>query len=132
MTIKHIFKSRIPSMTYVFQRGAVAHFIGGRFMTDIYEQIAELEAECKSGNPTIYIDEAEMSIDSDALSPLDTIKKKAVEEYLASVKSATLASNDMGSTEISGKVSGILSSSGAGDNTPDSSGLANLKAKLSK
>lgn len=98
-------------MFYVFKKGEKANFIGGRYVTDIEAQIEELKEEIKSGNPTIYIDPNEMQVDSSELSPIETIKKKAIEEYLAQQAAATDKSNDMGNSEQSTKLTGMVTSS---------------------
>ncbi len=86
MTISAVFKSPMPSMSYLYKNGMSATFINGRYITDVEWQIAELAAEVgelgkhKSKHPYIYVDETEKEIDSEALSPIELIKLKAKEE----------------------------------------------------
>lgn len=89
MTISVIFKSALPSFSYLYKDGVPAVFINGRYMTDRPEQIAELTAEVgaigvtKSKHPYIYIDENEQEVDSEALSPIELLKLQAKEEARA-------------------------------------------------
>lgn len=86
MTVSAIFKSTIPSCTYVFKNGMTAVFISGKYMTSDKELIAEMAAEVgeigfnKSKHPHIYVDENEAEVDSEALTPLEIIKLQAKEE----------------------------------------------------
>jgi hypothetical protein len=86
MTVSAIFKSTIPSCTYVFKNGQTAVFISGKCLISDQSLIDELAAEVgeigitKSKHPHIYVDENEQEVDSEALSPLEIIKLKAKEE----------------------------------------------------
>ena len=42
MAVKAIFKSNLPSFSYMFKNGMAAVFVGGRFETSIEWQIREL------------------------------------------------------------------------------------------
>lgn len=86
MTITAIFKSPLPSFTYVFKDGMTATFLNGRYLTSDERLIKELAAEIgavgrtKTRHPYIFIDEDEYEIDSDAMTPIELIKLQAKEE----------------------------------------------------
>jgi hypothetical protein len=97
MAIKKIFKSTVPSISYIARDGMQCAFIGGKHITDIDSHIAELTAESKSpANPYIYIDEAEAEIDTEALSPLEIIKAEAYAQAKADILRAMDANKDGG------------------------------------
>lgn len=135
MAIKKVFKSKIQSCNYVFKSGKQASFIAGKYLTDIDTEIEELEAEIKSGHPHIFIDANEKEVDTEKLDPLEEIKRKAIAEYLEAQKKAVDPSNDMGSTDQSGKLEGIANSSSGAQLATNSNGagvgarLANVKSK---
>lgn len=86
MSIFAIFKSPLPSFTYIYKGGRTAVFIGGRYMTDeealireMFDEVGEVGA-AKSRHPYIYVDPDESQIDSEAPSPIELIKIKAREE----------------------------------------------------
>lgn len=109
MSIRKIFKCYIPSCSYFFKNGKQAAFLNGQYTTDNQQEISELMAEVgeigkhSSKHPHIYVDADEQEIDSDALSPLEELKRKAREEVLAEMAAASNATNDMG-TSIQGKL----------------------------
>lgn len=98
MTIKHVFKSRVSSIKYIFKAGKEANFIAGLYYTSVDSEIAELNAEIEAGHPIFYKDEAELTVDTDNMNPLDIIKQKAVAEYIAS-QAAQSKDSDKGSYE---------------------------------
>lgn len=93
MAISKVFKSTIPSCTFVCTDGMVLPFINGRLETDNPKYARELTNEVgtsgfgKSKHPHIYVDDKEQEVDSEALTPLELIKKQALEEALAIVRS---------------------------------------------
>ena len=139
MSIKKVFKCRIPSCKYLFSNGKEANFIGGKYLTDLDIEISQLENEIKSGHPHIYVDAAEKEVDTEQMDPIEQIKKKAIAEYLAAQKAALDPNNDRGSTEA-GKLQGIANSTtiaplvDGSDKTegldPSTSSLAHLTAKV--
>lgn len=106
MTIKKIFKSHIPSVSYYAKDGMQCVFLNGKHMTDIESHIAELTAESKS-NPYIYVDESESEIDSEALSPLEVIKAEAYAQAKADIMRA-MAARDNTSGSNSGNFAASL------------------------
>lgn len=89
MTISAIFKSTIPSFSYVLKNGMTAVFVGGKFITDNENIIQELAAEVgskgrhSSKHPYIFVDEDECEIDSEAPTPIELLKAQLREEILA-------------------------------------------------
>jgi hypothetical protein len=114
MAIKSLFKSRIPFIQYFFKSGKQAAFLNGEFITDTPSEVEELNLEVASGHPHIFIDEDKKTVDTNHLDPLDEIRRKAVEEYKASIAAATDKNQDRGSTE-QGKLEGIVSTSTISD-----------------
>lgn len=86
--ISNIFKSTLPSVSYFFKDGVQAAFINHRYTTANPDQIDQLTKEVDLGHPHIYIDPAEATIDSNALTPIELIKKLAREEAIAELKAA--------------------------------------------
>jgi hypothetical protein len=99
MSILNRFMSRIPSSKYIFKNGKEGAFIGGILDTDIESEIEELNAEVAGKHPHIYIDPAQATVDSEKVDPIEEIKRKAIEEYIASVKVASDPANDRGETK---------------------------------
>lgn len=64
MSIKNVFKSTLPHNTFLFKNGKAAVFINGRYETDDYEEIYQLNAEIQAKIPYIYVDPNDASIDS--------------------------------------------------------------------
>ena len=124
MAIVNLFKSRIPSCRYIFKNGKEAHFINGEYMTDIEEEIEQMNYEIKLGHPHLFVDAEKVTVDTTKLDPLSEIKAKAIAEYIARQKEATDPSNDMGSTGVEpGKLKGIGNSRGVASATAASSGV---------
>lgn len=117
----NLYKSRIPSCFYVFKNGKQGFFVDGRYNTGLSKEIEELDEEILSGHPHIYVDKDEAQVDTDALDPMEVVRKKAVADYIAAQKKVTDPTNDMGSTEQSGKLQGIANthtiSAGAADSS---------------
>lgn len=131
MTHKNLFLSSLKNCKYLFKNGKEAHFISGEYLTDIKSEIDELEEEVKLKHPHIYTDLDKLTVDTTKLDPLEEIKKKAVEEYLAAQSKAV----DLGTTDTSSNLSGIgnttdMSQAISGDVKVNTASLASLKASL--
>jgi hypothetical protein len=100
--VQKLYKSRIPSVNYLFRNGKPAIFVNGRFSTAVPAEIEELDHEVALGHPTIYVDAAEATIDV-SKTPYEAIREKIIAEYLAAQAAATDPGNDMGNYEA-GKV----------------------------
>jgi hypothetical protein len=84
MAIKKVFKSLIPSVNYVTQRGRTCVFQEGRFLTDVPEEIAELtQTVIDKSNPHIYIDPNESEFDTTLQEKLIAAQKEAALRVLA-------------------------------------------------
>lgn len=94
MSISKVFKSVIPSMNYTFKDGTTVAFIGGKVVLDAGHYSDEMMEEVvnvgqhKSKHPHIYVDENEQEIDSEALSPIEELRKQIREEEAAKLKAA--------------------------------------------
>lgn len=97
MTIKAIFKCRIPSANFVFSNGKRADFIGGKYITDVEREAKELSNEVDNNHPHIYIDPKECMIDSDAPNPTELMRMKIRKELEAEM-AAAVNKGDMGET----------------------------------
>lgn len=105
--VMRVFKSRIGTCNYPFaSSGKLAHFIRGEYLTDLPNEINELESEIRQGHPHIYIDEKKREIDILA-DPLDGVRKKAIADYIAEQDEAKRKAlgKELGDTEV-GKVAG--------------------------
>lgn len=86
MSIKKVFKSYIPSVNYVTQKGRTCVFVEGRFESDHPEEISELNDVCdKRLNPHIYIDPAEVEVDTTLQDRLRIASQKAVLEEMGRI-----------------------------------------------
>lgn len=103
-----LFKSRAPSMGYVFKSGRTIHFANGEFATSNKAEIEELTFECEAGHPCYYIDSEQTQIEAEAMDPLAALKAKIREEERAKIMAAM--DRDMGNTVHSGKLEGIANS----------------------
>lgn len=110
MPMLKLYKSRLMSSKVIFTTGKELLFVNGRYPTDDEDEIKFLDAEIRNRHPHIYIDEKEKQVDSDRLDPLEEIKRRAVEEYLEKQKEMSTSNRDMGTTDQSGKLEGILTS----------------------
>ena len=93
MAIAKVFKNRIPNCRAATPTGRIIIFTNGQHITTYQPDIDYLEGLVAEGsNPYIYIDEDEKTVDTDELSVEGRIKKlkrEAVEEYLATVATAS-------------------------------------------
>ena len=83
MAISYIFKNRVLNCSYFFKDGTQAAFLAGKFITAVESQVKELMAEVESNHPHIYVDKDEATIDSEALTPMEIIKREAVAQAKA-------------------------------------------------
>ena len=118
MAMLKLFKCAIQSCKYHTKSGKELAFVAGRYATDDETEIAELEAEIKAKHPHIYVDSAEVEVDSVKVDPVEAIRKKAIADYLAEQEAKVGA--DMGTTDKS-------AGEGAGMTTSASASLTNLK-----
>lgn len=139
MTIKKVFKSTQPSIQYCFKNGKIAAFANFEYATELESEIAELQAEIgeegqgKSRHPHLYVDPDKAEIDTEAMDPLEVIRKKAVEEYIKTQARAMNASKNVSSYDNSVGNKGMVttatiaeamsdSDSGAAQNTATEAG----------
>lgn len=96
---KRLFKSRYPSMNYVFKTGTIAAFKFSMFTTTKESEIAELEDEISKGHPTIYMDPKMMYLTPEMEDPMKALRAKIIAEHMAEVAAKTSHDNDMGTSE---------------------------------
>jgi hypothetical protein len=91
-----VFRSNVMSMRYVFKNGKVAAFLSGKYSTDIAHEIQELDAEVAAHHPNINTNPEEII---DTIDPIEALKKKHIEEYLAQQAKSLHKDNDAGNSE---------------------------------
>ena len=106
-----LFKSRAPTMGYVFKSGKSVHFMEGRYATSAKDEIDELTTECNNAHPNFYIDNNEKVVDSELVDPMAVLVARIRAEERAKLIAATNPGRDMGETDQSGKLEGIANSS---------------------
>jgi hypothetical protein len=104
-----VFKSRAPTMGYVFKTGKVVHFMGGIYATAAKNEIEELTTECENGHPNFYIDPTQRVLDSEMLDPIAVLRATIRAEEVAKLRAMGDPLRDMGSTP-QGKLEGIANS----------------------
>jgi hypothetical protein len=104
-----VFKSRAPTMGYVFKTGKVVHFMGGIYATSSKAEIEELTTECENGHPNFYIDPTQKTLDSEMLDPIAVLRATIRAEEVAKLRAMGDPLRDMGSTP-QGKLEGIANS----------------------
>jgi hypothetical protein len=118
MAMLNLYKSSLPACKIHMPNGKALNFVNSEFATGIAAEIEFLEAEIAAGHPTFYKDSAQLQIDSEKVDPLEAIKKKAIEEYIALQKDG-------------GKVADAASVTPANTGmTTTASAVANLKSNL--
>lgn len=105
-----LFKSRANVMGYVFKTGKSVHFMNGCYATSSEDEIEELTKECKNGHPEFYVDQNQLTIDSEQMDPMAVLRAKIREEERAKLLAATNINRDMGSTDQNAKLAGIATS----------------------
>ena len=83
MAMLRLFKSTLPSCKTYLESGKELNFVGGRYATDIEEEISFLETAIKAKHPNFFVDEAEVEIDSVRVDPVEAIRRKAIADYIA-------------------------------------------------
>jgi len=119
--ILRVFKSTIPSISYLYKDGVSAVFQFGVHRTADPARIAELEAEVAANHPHIYIDPKEREIDEDMVNPENVLRAKLRAEILAELADPN---RDMGAYEQQA----LKPSSTADISTADISGSSNSAA----
>lgn len=130
MAIKQVFKSRVISCKYIFgkdgpSKGKHAAFVNFMYLTDVPEEIAELESEIKANGPgfIIYRDPNMTEID-DAASFMDNLKAKIIAEYEAGKEAALQAGKNQshsvtgGGNPLSSNFTNNNITGDVGDKTP--------------
>jgi len=88
-TTARVFRSAMASVSYTFKNGKRANFVGGRYVTDIAHEIAELDAEIELHHPT-FSSKPEETVE--VTEPLAALRERFFEEFKA--QEAALAARD--------------------------------------
>jgi len=121
MAIHRMFKSTLKSCQYITADGTICGFVAGRFHTGDEKVIKELEQQIAAGHPHLYVDSAEVEVDTEMLDPIEQIKRKAIADYIAAQNAANRPENDRGNT-VQGKLEGIVNSGVVGEGSSGSTG----------
>lgn len=148
MTIKAVFKSHIPSVSYFFKNGMQAAFLLGRYETEKEWQIDELLDAVSSGNPHIWVDPVDYQVDTEAPSPMERIRQEAYAQALADIQakqqagivdnSAAVLAPSMSKADFTKSISNSANVEAAADSgggatlTPATTVSAAVLAKLGK
>lgn len=111
-----LFKNRFGSVAAVLATGQTVSFVNGRYWT---ENKAEQDALAKAAETEefgIYVDPNEKTIDTEATTPLEMIKRQAVQEYLAKQQAGYLV--DAGSSDSNNFAPVTTNSSEISGNVP--------------
>lgn len=104
MSMLKVFKSNQDNIQYLLKSGKSCGFVGNTFATDDPVAISELMAEIvntgigKSKHPMFYVDENELEVDSEALSPVAILEAKLRAKILAEMAAANNPANDRGNS----------------------------------
>lgn len=117
----HVFENTVPSCKMVTPKGKTLTFIGGKFYTDIQEDIDWLNEEIEQQNPhlRVHSDPNQRTILAEDLDPEMVLRKKHFAEFQAQQDRAMNKDNDMG-TSVQGRLQVQTSrdvSSAAGEST---------------
>lgn len=74
-----VFQTGMMSCKFVFSNGKVANFVGGKYYTDLDNEIAELNREISAGNPNIAYFGKMAKAD---INPANALKRAAIREFL--------------------------------------------------
>lgn len=84
MATLNVYKSSFPSCKVHLPSGKECNFVAGEYATADEKEIEFLASLVASGHPHIYVDSGKATKTAEIVQPLEAIKKKAIEEYLAS------------------------------------------------
>lgn len=86
MTIKRKYKCTMENTQYLFgnpvSNGKAAQFIRGEFLTDVPEEIKELDEQIAKGIPHIYVDPNDAAIDTGLIDFVREAQIKATKEAM--------------------------------------------------
>lgn len=101
MALLQVFQATLPSVNFILKNGKPIIFVNGVFRTDVDTEAAELDQEIKLGHPHIRrpLIEAERTIESEMVDPMNALRASIIKEFLAKQAAATDINNDMGKTE---------------------------------
>lgn len=121
--VGRLFINSIPNCRFIFKNGKAADFLNNEFVTDVEEEIAELEAEIKAGNPYISVDKARVTVSLEPMSAIDTIKAQAIAEFLAANPQLG-AKTTVSESEAKPQLQGMVTSADISDASSGSSSAA--------
>jgi len=107
MAILKVFKSYLGNSSFFFKDGKQAAFLGGRFVTGVESEIAELQNLVDNHHPHIYVDAQDSEVDSEALTPMEQLKADIRAQVLAELKTSGV----MDTTKVSESDNGNFAAS---------------------
>lgn len=130
---RYVFKSSVPSCTYVFEDGVVAHFIGGKYITNQKKRIDKLNEEVEAGHPHIYIDPNEVTAKEEdpANFTMEALKAKFFAEFQAQ-QQAQAANTDLGTsdTKLTNIANSITNAAVLGGSSSGTTAVISASTKL--
>jgi hypothetical protein len=99
MSTLRVYKSTMPSCNFIMPNGKPIIFQQGVYYTSNEQEIQTLDYEIKLGHPHLFIDAAQVEIESEDLDPLNALKKNVVgkmtrEELIAALQAKELEAID--------------------------------------
>lgn len=127
--LANVYFSTVRSMRFGFADGSVAHFIGGKYVTDSEKEIKELNTELKNRNPHLYTKVDQLTVDL-SVTPEELFKAKIIAEFLANQRALdTAAVNN--TTESKSVSSGLNAVNSNGADSTAQSGMLTPVANAS-
>ena len=133
-TLKHVFCAVTPTgTTFIFKDGKVATFQPAAGRSEAYidnpQHITWLQEEIAAGHPDFFVDPLKVTFDP-LVDPLDAVKRKAVEDYLAEQAKLKDPTREMGGTDKTAPLTGVATTRvvGEGASNSNSGAPANVEA----
>jgi hypothetical protein len=98
----HQYFSTRPVINITMPSSKKIRFVAGVYVTDNADEVKFLDEQIAFGHSMIYVKEGQEVVGEEALDPLAAVKKKAIEEYLATQQKQQDPARDMGNTQASG------------------------------
>lgn len=86
MAIHNVYHNTLGNVGYIFKDGSSAFFKDGTYTTGIEQEIKELDAEVKARHPNIYVVPDALTIDTEAVDPIEQEVQKRVNTVVASLQ----------------------------------------------
>jgi len=115
MAIMNAYYCTLGSCTYVFKDGTAAFFNEGRYLTSLEKEIEELEAEIAAKHPHFYVNKDALTVDTDAVDPIEEEVQKRVVEIMKQRDMGDYASGGIQAVKL-----GVSTSASVAETAPES------------